>query len=70
MNKTISFSIQDWAGNSMNYGTFTTFEDAEAYLSARLGDDYDTDRQEYEIVEHMDTGGKIRHGQRRLKAQV
>ena len=43
--------IKDWAGNLMNFGRFSTFEDAEAYLQIHLGDQYELDRQEYEIME-------------------
>lgn len=45
--------IQDWTGNLMDFGRFKTFEDAEEFLSIRLGDDYETDRCEYDII--MDT---------------
>ena len=41
--------IKDWAGNLMTFGTFVSFEDAEEFLCEKLGDDYETDRQEYEI---------------------
>jgi len=37
----------------MDFGRFKTFEDAEEFLSIRLGDDYETDRCEYDII--MDT---------------
>lgn len=41
--------IKDWAGNTCFYGkTFKSFDDAEEYLCINL-DDYDEDRQEYEI---------------------
>lgn len=45
--------IQDWAGNDLAYhhGVFKSFEDAEEALSVFLGESYDTDRQEYYIVE-------------------
>lgn len=44
--------IKDWAGNFMfNSKEFKSFEDAEYYLSVKLGDNYDTDRQEYRIIE-------------------
>lgn len=42
--------IQDWAGNLMNFGRFESFEDAEDFLSEKLDDDYETDRQEYYII--------------------
>jgi hypothetical protein len=41
--------IYDWAGNLMEFGTFKDFEDAEEFLSEKLGDDYETDRGEYVI---------------------
>lgn len=43
--------IQDWAGNTCFMDTFNTFEDAEEFLSDFLGDSYDTDRQEYYIID-------------------
>lgn len=44
--------IEDWAGNVKFGGkTFKSFEDAEEYLSIFLGDKYETDREEYEIVQ-------------------
>jgi len=44
--------IQDWAGN-LPFGnqTFDDFEDAEAYLCEFLDDTYETDREEYYILE-------------------
>jgi hypothetical protein len=51
--------IKDWADNEI-FGTrnnckvelrFKTFDDAEEYLSGILEDNYETDRQEYYIVE-------------------
>lgn len=47
----MQYIIQDWAGNLMDYGSFKTWVDAEIYLQQRLGDNYETDRQEYEIIE-------------------
>jgi hypothetical protein len=47
----VVYEIRDWADNVMNFGEFDTFDDAEAYLSDKLGDSYYNDRQEYEIVE-------------------
>lgn len=41
--------IYDWAGNLMNFGTFKDFDDAEEFLSEKLGDAYETDRGEYVI---------------------
>lgn len=48
-----NWSIQDWAGNDLTYfhGKFKSFDDAEERLSEFLGDEYETDRQEYYIVE-------------------
>lgn len=45
------WAVKDWAGNEMDFGEFDSFDDAEAFLSEKLGDDYETDRQEYEIVQ-------------------
>jgi len=43
--------IQDWAGNVCFGGKdFNSFDDAEEWLSVKLGDEYETDREEYEIV--------------------
>lgn len=42
--------IEDWAGNKLTHGHFASFEDAEDYLSAFLGEEYDDTRQEYEVV--------------------
>ena len=41
--------IQDWAGNKKDV-YFKTFDEAEEYLSEMLGDNYDTDRDEWNIV--------------------
>lgn len=42
--------IQDWAGNiKFNLAAFPSFEDAEEFLAAHLGDTYETDRGEFEI---------------------
>ncbi len=46
-----TYIIQDWTGRNMNYGTFTEWDDAEAYLCEKLDDAYETDRQEYFITE-------------------
>lgn len=45
--------ITDWAGNDLTYhhGTFESFDDAEYALDIFLGDNYETDRGEYYIVE-------------------
>lgn len=60
-NKMSIWVIQDWAGNFVDFKgrvtipsfavpmEFTSFDDAEEYLSEKLGDAYDTDRQEYYI---------------------
>lgn len=47
------FIIKDWADNDLTYyhGTFTSFEEAESHLDVWLGDNYETDRQEYYITE-------------------
>jgi hypothetical protein len=46
------FIIQDWAGNVCFHGKeFTDWDDAECFLCEILGDDYETDRGEYYIVE-------------------
>lgn len=46
------YIIQDWTGRVMfNYKTFKTFDDAEDYLRNKLGDSYETDRQDYYIME-------------------
>lgn len=43
------YVIKDWAGNLMDFGRFKSFDDAEEFLTIRLGDNYETDRQEYYI---------------------
>lgn len=44
------YIIQDWAGDIKFDGeTWDSFEKAEEFLSEMLGDNYDTDRQEYSI---------------------
>ena len=46
------YIIQDWTGKIMfNHKSFKSFDDAEYYLSIKLGDSYETDRQEYYITE-------------------
>lgn len=43
--------IKDWAGNICFGGKdFKDFDDAESFLCEKLNDDYETDRQEYFIV--------------------
>ncbi len=45
------FIIRDWTGNLCFFGKdFPSFEDAEEFLSEKLDEDYETDRQEYYIV--------------------
>ncbi len=47
----MKYIIYDWCCNDVfNSKSFKTFDDAEMYLSEFLGDNYDTDRQEYEII--------------------
>lgn len=47
------YFIEDWTGKiCFNSLEFKTFEDAEEFLTAQL-DDYDTDRQEYYIMERI-----------------
>ena len=49
------FVIHDWAGNLIKFKgrpyLFDSFDDAEEVLSEELDDKYETDRQEYYIVE-------------------
>jgi hypothetical protein len=46
------YIIKDWADNRpFGEQQFSSFEEAEEYLSEYLGDSYDTDRQEYYITE-------------------
>lgn len=47
----MKYIIQDWAGNTMSWGKFKSFEDAEDFLCEKLDDDYETDRGEYYITE-------------------
>ena len=51
----MKFIIQDWAGNRIDRKEWPTrwdsFEDAEYDLAVWLADTYETDRQEYYIVE-------------------
>lgn len=49
--------ITDWAGNDLTYhhGKFNSFEEAEYALDIFLGDDYETDRQEYFIEEEQES---------------
>jgi hypothetical protein len=44
--------IQDWAGNVQFHGQeFDSFDDGEEFLCETLGDDYETDRGEYYVIE-------------------
>lgn len=46
--------IRDWAGNWLAFDgrdRFPSWDDAEEFLSERLGDQYETDRGEYYIEE-------------------
>lgn len=46
------FIIVDWADNTCFKGQeFDCFDSAEEFLSEKLGDNYDEDRQEYYIIE-------------------
>lgn len=46
------FIIIDWTGRVIDFfGEFKTWDDAESYLSDFLNDKYETDRQEFYIVE-------------------
>ena len=43
--------IKDWANNiCFNGQAFDDYLDAEDFLASELGDNYDTDRQEYYIM--------------------
>lgn len=43
--------IKDWAGNvCFPKWQFSSFDDAEYFLTEQLGEDYETDRQEYCIT--------------------
>ncbi len=47
--------ITDWAGNHLYQDkAWNDFDDAEEFLSMKLGDDYETDRGEYYIVPEGD----------------
>jgi hypothetical protein len=46
------FIIVDWINNVVFHGkTFKSFDDAEEFLDEKLGESYETDRQEYFIIE-------------------
>lgn len=56
------FVIEDWTGKLLFKGkVFSSFEDAEEFLSEKLGKYYDTDRQEYEIIEIIKTKQNPKH---------
>lgn len=46
-----NYKIFDWAGNLMPFGTFASFDDAEEFLCEFLDENYETDRQEYWILQ-------------------
>lgn len=49
------FIIKDWANNVCFKGiSFETWDDAEDWLSEKLNNDYETDRQEYYIESSID----------------
>lgn len=45
------YIIKDWAGNIVYCISFGSFDEAEYFLANKLGDSYDTDREEYYIEE-------------------
>lgn len=46
----MQYIIKDWANNScFNGQLFDSFDAAEEFLSLQLGDEYESDRGEYEI---------------------
>lgn len=50
--QTVQYIIKDWAGNICFKGKlFDTFEEANDWLCEQLDEDYELDRQEYEITE-------------------
>ena len=51
-NMTIKWIIQDWMGERrFPLDSFRSFDDAEEFLCEKLAEDYDTDRQEYYIIQ-------------------
>lgn len=47
--------IQDWAGNiCFNGREFKDFDAAEYWLASKLGRKYETDREDYYIIENAD----------------
>ena len=57
MKKENVWIIEDWTGKDLSYhhGTFKSFDDAEQALSEFLNDAYETDRQEYFIIQKEKT---------------
>lgn len=49
--KSKTFCIRDWSGDLIENG-FASFDEAEEYLNELLGEDYDMDREEYNIEEN------------------
>lgn len=46
------WEIRDWTNKLCFFGKkFKSFDDAEYFLSVKLGNDYESDRQEYYIKE-------------------
>jgi len=45
----MSYHVEDWAGNVMNYGEFASFQDGWDYVLAKFPNDEDS--QEYYVVE-------------------
>jgi len=83
--KSNKWVILDWAGNyafdKMGYQgsghlhgpsrTFDSFDDAEEFLTEKLGENYDTDRGEYEIIEIGETSwGKRRKNPSKREKQT
>jgi hypothetical protein len=47
----IKWIIKDWAGNHLfQKYQWSSFDDAEYFLDEQLGDNYETDREEYCIT--------------------
>jgi hypothetical protein len=56
----LPWHIKDWAGNICFLGQrFKDFDDAEEFLSIKLDDTYETDRQEYYLEEFKHAKEKI-----------
>jgi hypothetical protein len=51
----MKYVIRDWANNPIHFKNrpfyYDSFDDAEEVLSEELDDNYETDRQEYYIIE-------------------